>query len=101
MLENLTESRKEPGPLGKLVALIVGAGLLVLGFMFSLVILAIVAVAGIAVFGWFWWKTRDLRKALREQATHDMRAGEVIEGEAVVVEEYRCERSVPPPGTRQ
>lgn len=93
-----TEPRSEPGPLGKLVALIVGVGLLVLGFMFSLVILAVVAVAGLAAWGWFWWKTRELRQALREQAaagpgareTASARArtgGTVIEGEAVIVED--------------
>lgn len=72
------------GPLGKAVALIVGAILLVLGFVFSLVLLAIIAVAGLAAFGYFWWKTRELRKTMREQAP----GGQVIEGEAVIVEEY-------------
>lgn len=75
---------REPGPLGKAVALIVGAILLMLGFLFSLVLLAIIAVAGLAAFGYFWWKTRELRKVMREQPP----GGRVIDGEVVIVEEY-------------
>jgi hypothetical protein len=97
----MQEPLKEPGPLGKLLALLVGAMLLVLGFMFSVVILAAVVVVGLAAFGWFWWKTRELRKVLREQAEAQAAQaaygpapadGEIIEGEAIVVEEVRRER---------
>lgn len=105
----MQEGIKKPGPLGKLLALLVGAVLLVLGFMFSLVIFAIVAVVGLVAFGWFWWQTRKLRKVLREQAAQATMAagapsgvdGAIIEGEAVVVEEYRCERAVLPPQSGQ
>lgn len=94
----------QPGPLGKLFALIFGAILLVLGFMFSLVILAVAAVIGLAAFGYFWWKTRALRKVLREQQAAAANAkpagGEVFEGEAVVVEEYRAEAQRLPAGDR-
>jgi hypothetical protein len=83
-----------PGPLGKLVALIAGATLLVLGFMFSIVLLAVVAAVGLCVWIYLWWKTRELRRVLREQqATRpvDPEAaatdGQIIEGEAIVVEE--------------
>ncbi len=74
----------DTGPLGKAIALILGAILLVLGFVFSLVLIAIIAVAGLAAFGYFWWKTRELRKVMREQPP----GGRVIDGEVVVVEEY-------------
>lgn len=103
----MQEGIREPGPLGKLLALIVGAVLLVLGFMFSVVILAIVAVVGLAAFGWFWWKTRELRRVIREQAAQAAAAeaeagpdGEIIEGEAIVVEEYRRGRVALPPEAR-
>jgi ABC-type bacteriocin/lantibiotic exporter with double-glycine peptidase domain len=86
---------QQSGPLGQLFALLGGAILLVLGFMFSMVVLAIAAVIGLVAFGYFWWKTRELRKVLREQqataATTRPAGGEVFEGEAVVVEEYRAE----------
>ncbi|SMG53185.1 hypothetical protein [Paraburkholderia susongensis] len=66
-----------PGPrslLAKVLAVVVGAGLLVVGFAVSLVMLAVVLGAGIVIGGFVWWKTRDLRKQLREQA---MRAQEM------------------------
>ena len=81
--------RTEPGLLGKLFALVIGAILLVLGFMFSVVLLAVVAVAGLGAWGYFWWKTRALRKAMREHRPGGDECGHVIDGEAIVVEEYR------------
>jgi len=98
----------QPAPatslLGKAVALVTGAILLVLGLMFSLVLVAVVAVVGLAVGVWFFWKTRHLRKAMREAGA--MRSppadGNVIEGEAIVVEEYRVsETSILPDDTRK
>lgn len=50
----------------KILTLLLSAALLVLGFMFSLVALAIAAIVVLGLGGWFWWKTRALRKALRE-----------------------------------
>ena len=73
-----------------LFALIVGSVLLVLGFMFSLVLFAVIAVLGLAVWGYLVWKTRKLRRAMREQAAREQAAsGHAIDGEAVVIEEYR------------
>ncbi|PRY06656.1 hypothetical protein [Paraburkholderia sp. BL25I1N1] len=60
-----------PGPpslLAKVLAVVTGAALLVVGFAVSLVMLAVVLGAGILIGGFVWWKTRDLRKQLREQA---------------------------------
>ena len=68
-----------PGPpslLAKVLALIIGAALIVVGFAVSLVMLAVVLGAGIVIGGVVWWKTRDLRKRLREQA---MRAQQMHE----------------------
>lgn len=96
-------SAQAPGPLAKAVSLIVLALLLVLGFTFSLVLLAVIPVIALVAGGWFWWKTRALRRLLREQAAAGGRpgfaagsgfnagtgygAGDIIEGEAVVVHE--------------
>ena len=44
-----------PSLLSKFIAFILGAGFLVLAFMFSLVALAVVAVAGIMLGGWLRW----------------------------------------------
>ncbi len=53
--------------------------MLVLAFMFSLVALAVVAVLGLALGGWLWWKTRALRKQIRtscgKPGTADMAGG--------------------------
>ncbi|WP_144146932.1 hypothetical protein [Paraburkholderia sp. BCC1884] len=54
--------------LAKVLAIVIGAALLVVGFAVSLVMLAVVLGAGIVIGGFVWWKTRDLRKHLREQA---------------------------------
>ncbi len=77
--------------LNKLLALIAGAVLLVLGVLFSAVLLVVVAVVGLGLWAWLWWKTRKLRRAARD-ATRDSTSGaasggQIIEGEAVVIEE--------------
>lgn len=81
-----------PGPLAKLAAFVLSAGFLVLAFMFSLVALAVVAVLGIVLGGWLWWKTRAMRKQMREmrEAAAEQMGGEpaarhdrVIEGEFI------------------
>lgn len=87
-----------PGPLAKFFALVLGTLLLVLGLMFSVVLLAVVAVLGLGAWGYFWWKTRALRQAMREQAERTGNGGTIIEGEAVVVEEVRTQTRRPQPG---
>jgi UPF0716 family protein affecting phage T7 exclusion len=90
--------------LGQLLALVAAVILLVLGFMFSIVLLAVFVAVGLTVGAWFFWRTRHVRKAMREagamrEAPTD---GNVIEGEAIVVEEYRAgEKPVPPDDPRQ
>lgn len=89
----------QTSPLGKIVALAASAILLVLGFMFSVIVLAVVIVGGLAGLGYFWWKTRRLRKAMREQqGPVGEDGGHVIEGEAVVVEKYRTDEQDVLPG---
>ncbi|MGB4065766.1 MAG: hypothetical protein WBK19_18245 [Azonexus sp.] len=84
-----------PGPLAKLAAFVLSAVFLVLAFMFSLVALAIVAVVGVLLGGWLWWKTRALRKQMQKMREAQQMGGEqpvrndqVIEGEFI--------REVPP-----
>jgi Flp pilus assembly protein TadB len=90
-----------PGPLAKLAAFVLSAGFLVLAFMFSLVALAVVAVLGVVLGGWLWWKTRAMRKQMqqmREAAERmgnagPMRDDQVIEG--VFIRETGPEQSGP------
>ena len=62
-----------------------GVILLALGFMFSVILFAVIAVLGLALWGYLSWKTRKLRRTMQEQASGN---GHVIDGEAMVVEEY-------------
>lgn len=73
-----------------MVAGVVAVAALVLGLMFSFVFLVFAAAIGLMVFGWLWWKTRQLRKLMRAaqaQATGAARqsgpGGSVIEGEVL------------------
>lgn len=68
-----------PGFLAKLLTLVTGTVLLVVGLMFSLVVFAVAAVVASAVLAYLWWKTRDLRRQIRENP----RGARVIDGEAV------------------
>lgn len=89
----MRNSMRESGPVAKLLAAVGGVLLLALGFMFSLVVLAVAFVVGLGVWGWFWWKTRKLRQQLHERMREQAPGkpfptdGTVIEGEAVVVAE--------------
>ncbi len=90
----MNQGMQEPGFLTKLFSVILGLVLLVVGFMFSLVFLAVVVAVGLGVWIWFWWKTREIRKKMREHASQreqpsqpSAAGGEVFEGEAVIVEE--------------
>lgn len=101
--KGLPQGREPQGFFGKLVAVVAGAVLLVLGLMFSLVIIAVAVAFGLAIWGWIWWKTRALRQQMREQMDAQMQrpfdeppatGGRVIEGE--VIRESRNDARDPP-----
>ncbi|MFA4968346.1 MAG: hypothetical protein WC540_01855 [Sulfuritalea sp.] len=96
----MTQPGSATTALGKAITFVAGVILLALGFMFSLVVVAVVLVAAAVALAWFWWKTRALRKAMREQAPVRAREsdGQVIEGEAVVVEEFTVRQGHVLPG---
>lgn len=83
---------------GRVLTFVLTAAMVVLALTFSLAILAVAAVVGLLVAGWFWWKTRTLRKTMQEamreataardagwqQRPEDATApGQVIDGECV------------------
>ncbi|MDD4930402.1 MAG: hypothetical protein PHP85_14145 [Gallionella sp.] len=82
-----------PGLIRKAVRLLVAATLIGLTLMFSVVIFSVVAILGATALCYLWWKTRKLRKALRDQtpggrATEEqVSRGQIIEGEAVRVKD--------------
>lgn len=85
----MKNTQTETGLLAKLFALVISVALLLVGFMFSVLLLAVVAIVGLGAWGYFWWKTRALRKTIRESSQAGDVRGQVIEGEAVVVEVSR------------
>lgn len=73
---------------GKLLALATGVILLAAGLLFSVLVLPVIAGVALAVWAYFLWKTRKFRQAMREQSSY----GQVIDGEAIVVDEFTEEK---------
>ena len=95
-------SRQPKGIVAQVMAVIVGVIALGVALMFSLVFFAAVAVVGLVFWLYFWWKTRELRRKMREQVIQQRQnqdfksgpfdpgsGGDVIEGEAVRVVDER------------
>jgi hypothetical protein len=75
---------RRPGFLQKLGGAIAGIVILVGAFMLSVVVLAVVAAAGLVGGTYLWWKTRELRKQLRERTRNQPPpGGRVIDGEVI------------------
>jgi len=88
----------KPGPFRKVLVMVFAVLFAVLILTFSAVFFVVALIAGAMIWGWFWWKTRALRKQMQmfsEQALNtesevfrgEVYSSEVIEGEAVRVEE--------------
>lgn len=89
----------QPSLLTKLLSLVVAVAVLALGFMFSLVIIPVLLVTGLAAWAYLRWKFRQLQKAMAAQMDDPAFAqnwsgrdgsaetGQVFEGEVVVVRE--------------
>ena len=104
---NPQQAAKPPGLLQKVGAVIATLIIFGLALTFSVVFFAVVVAVGLGVWGFIWWKTRDLRKAMREHAEAAAQSGrarpgprpgrpaegEVLEGEVI--------REVPDEGTDQ
>ena len=65
------------GPIGRAVALAAGGLVLVAALFVSAVVFSVLLVAGAIAGGWFWWKTRGLRRQIRERLAQmqQMQAG--------------------------
>lgn len=55
------------GLLGRALAIAAGGAILLAGLFVSALVFSVLLVVGAVAGGWFWWKTRDLRKDLRER----------------------------------
>ena len=89
-MENLSDTTNSPSPLRKAAAFIVSAALIGLILMFSALLFAVVLSVGAVAWGYLWWKTRDLRKQMRQHPMGDVVIeGEIIEGEVIEGEVIR------------
>jgi len=70
------------GLLQRILGALIGVALFAAAFVFASVFLAFVAAFALVIWAWLWWRTRGLRRTLKE------REDAVIEGE------YRVEREV-------
>lgn len=86
-MEYQRDIRIGPGWFGRWLAFLLGAVTLVAAAMLSVILLATVLVVGTAAFGYFWWKTRTLRRQMRAQQPPAGFAGRVVEAEVVRVDE--------------
>lgn len=87
----------------KIIAFVATVALISLALMFSLVVFAVILVIGAMAWAYLWWKTRELRKQMRnypprgmvmegEVVEGEVIRGQVIEGEVIRVEDSRDER---------
>ena len=84
------------GWFGKMLAVVLAGVALTAALVFSIIFFAILAAVALIGGGYLWWKTRALRRQLREQfAAAQARAanahsqGDVIEGEFARAEQDR------------
>lgn len=85
-LDNSGQPRqsRRPGLLQKILGAFAGVVILAGAFMLSVVVLAIVAAAGLVGGIYLWWRTRELRKQLRERMRNQPPpGGRVIDGEVI------------------
>ena len=93
-------SGNRPGPFRNVLLVLFTLVFSALILTFSAVFFVVALVVGALLWGGFWWKTRALRKQLREFAAQmpnpdsavfrgEVFTGEIIEGEAVQVHEPR------------
>lgn len=68
-----------PGLLGRILTAVASAAVLLVVFTFSLVIFTTVAAIALLAGSYLWWKTRALRRQMRERP----HGGRIIEGEVI------------------
>lgn len=98
----ISSTSSRPGLLRKAVAIVWTVALIGLALMFSAVLLTAILIVAVIGGAYLWWKTREIRRLMREQRQNfpprsaqaesdvfrgEVYSGEVIEGEAVRVHE--------------
>lgn len=72
---------RQLGVLPKIFAILGGAVVLAAAVAFSIIVLAVLVSGAVLIGAYFWWRTRSLRKQMRE--TQPRHEGNVIEGEVI------------------
>jgi len=91
-LKNRQFPRQTPSLPGQILTLALTAVFLVVALMFSVVVFVVLAVGGLLVWIYFWWKTRELRKQLRDRPLDASDRGQVIEGEVIRADDVGQDR---------
>ncbi len=79
----LNSPANPPGPLRKLAGLVVTVAILGLALMFSAALLTVIAIAGAIAWGYLWWKTRAVRKQMRDFQAQAVQRAEMASNDAV------------------
>jgi len=58
---------RPPGLLSRIVGIAVGTVVIAASLLVSVAVFAVLLVVGLVVGGYLWWRTRDLRRQVREQ----------------------------------
>lgn len=75
---------KSPSLLSKVAKIVATIVLIGLALMFSALLFVVILTVGAMAWGYLWWKTRDLRRQMREYSPNDVVIeGDVIEGEVI------------------
>lgn len=62
----IASATRSSGFFSQVLRIVLFLGLLVVGAMLSVVALAVVLVAGLGLWAFVWWKTREIRQTLRQ-----------------------------------
>ncbi len=85
------------GWLGRVASALVAVGVGVVLFMFSLAVFAVIITLALGAWGYVWWRTRDLRRQMRDSMAHRSTAtrGDVIEGDFIRIDRETIETRDP------
>ena len=74
--------RSSKNMLSRLIGILAYAVVLGIALMFSVAFFAVLAIAALVLGGYFWWKTRALRRQIQEQMKNAQKARAPFRGSA-------------------
>lgn len=73
-------------PLARIAAAIAGAAVMVGAFMIGMVAFVVLLGVGAVMAAWFWFRTRDVRRAFREAAEQAATEGRPVDSDPIEAE---------------